>query len=222
MSLWELEVTQTDCPHVRATRKYPSLRIVVLGTEVTGRHEKIFSVFSCPTTRELSRALSSFQRSSGVKEFRLLSAKSGVATALYLMRKTSLFKKTARIGLRIHPLVVKEGHEKWYLISGQSKESIRLIANDEFTRVVSIRRQKPAEIFKLIYSAARYLMPALSISSNLTRGEIELLRAAQTSGFYSWPRRTSLTSLSEKLGMPKSTLSYRFRRVEKKLADALS
>ena len=217
-----MEVTQTDCPHVYTTQRYPSLRIVIMGTEIVGRYERIFSVFSCPTARELRAALNCFQNNNRVKEFKLLSSKSGVATAFYLITKTSMFRKTSEIGLRIHPLIAKAGREKWYLISDGTKQDIRSLVNNEFTKILSMKRKKPAEIFRGFYAAVRYLMPALSISDKLSQREIELVRAAQEKGFFAWPRRTNLTGLSRELGMPKSTLSYHFRSVEKKMVDALS
>ena len=222
MSLWEMEVTQTDCPHVYTTQRYASLRVVIMGTEVIGRYERIFSVLSCPTVRELRAALNFFQNNEKVREFKLLSSKSGVATALYLIPKTSMFRKTSQIGLRIHPLIAKGGREKWYFISDHNKQDIRSFVSDEFTQILSMKRKRPAEIFRAFYTAVQYLMPALSISDKISQREIELVRAAQERGFFAWPRRTSLTSLSRELDMPKSTLSYHFRSVEKKMADALS
>ena len=222
MSLWEVEVTQTDCPHVLITRKYSSLRIIIMGTEVTGRYERLFSVFSSPSTRELNSALNFFQKDNRIRNFRLLSRESGVATALYLMSKTSMFRKTSEIGLRIHPLVAKNGREKWYLISGQSGVNIRSIVSDQFTKVISMKRKRSAEIFRSFYTAVRDLMPALSISDKFSKREIEILRIAQEKGFFSWPRKTNLTDLSKELEMPKSTLSYHFRAMEKKMVDALS
>ena len=222
MSLWEVDVTQTDCPHIHTTQRYPSIRIIIMGTEASGRYERLFSVFSSPTARELHGALNLFQKDNRVSNFKLLSSESGVAMALYLIRKTSMFKKTSEIGLRIHPLIAKGGREKWFLISGQSGKDIRSVVGDEFTTILFMKRKRPNEIFKSFYASVRNLMPALSISDKFSQREIELLRAAREGGFFSWPRRTNLTGLSEKLGMPKSTLSYHFRAMEKKMVDALS
>lgn len=222
MSLWEVEVSQSDCPHVETTQRYTSLRIVIMGTEVVRDCERIFSVFSCSRPNQLREALSFFQKDSRVREFRLLSRTSEVATALYLMPKTSMFKKISKIGLRLHPVFAQQGREKWYVITEQSRKNIRTIISDDFTRILSLRRKRPAEIFSSLYSAVRYLMPALSISEKLTQRDAEILRAATEKGYFSWPRRTNLTSLSRELKMPKSTLSYHFRNLEEKMAAAMS
>lgn len=222
MSLWESEVVQDDCPHIRATRKFPSLRIIIMGTEVEGTYERLFSVFSCKTAKELREVLNFFQSDKSVKNFELISNESGVAIAFYMILKTSMFRKTSRIGLRIHPVIAEAGRERWYLVSGHSKENIRTLLSDEFTKILYIKRKKPAEIFRSFYTAVRYLMPALSVSDKFSEREVDLLRAAQQRGFFSWPRRTNLTSLSKELHVPKSTLSYNFRTMEKKMVDALS
>lgn len=221
MSLWEAEVVQYDCPHIRSTRKFPSLRIIIMGTEVEGTYERLFSIFSCKTAKELREVLSFFQRDKSVKNFKLVSNESGVAIAYYLILKTSMFKKTSKIGLRIHPVIAEAGRERWYLVSGQSKENIRTFLKDEFTKMLYIKKKRPAEIFRSFYTVVRYLMPALSISDKFSEREVDLLREAQERGFFSWPRRTTLTSLSKELRVPKSTLSYNFRAMEKKMVDAL-
>lgn len=221
MSLWEVEVSQSDCPHVGTTKKYDSLRIVIMGTEVTRGYERIFSVFSCSNPNQLKGALSQFQRDSRVRDFRLLSREAGVATALYLMPKTSMFKKISKIGLRLHPVLAQSGREKWYVITEESRKDIRKIINDDFTRIISMKRKRPSQIFSSLYSAVKYLMPALSISERLSSRDSEILRAATERGYFSWPRRTNLTSLSRELKMPKSTLSYHFRNLEEKMASAM-
>jgi predicted DNA binding protein len=222
MSLWEVEVTQSDCPHVGITQKYDSLRIVIMGTEIARECERIFSVFSCSKPNQLKEALGYFQKDKRVRDFRLLSRESGVATALYLMPKTSMFRKISKIGLRLHPVIAQAGREKWYVITEQSRKNIRVVISDDYTKIISMKRKRPAQIFGSLYSAVKYLMPALSISEKLPSRDVEILRAAKERGYFSWPRRTNLTSLSRELKMPKSTLSYHFRSLEEKMAAALS
>jgi predicted DNA binding protein len=71
-------------------------------------------------------------------------------------------------------------------------------------------------------AAVRYLTPALSIADKVSERDAELFKFAEEVGFFGWPRRTTLTALSKKLDIPKSTLYYRFRTVQKKIAEALS
>jgi Predicted DNA binding protein len=55
----------------------------------------------------------------------------------------------------------------------------------------------------------------LPINPVLTEEENRLLKMARD--LYEYPRRTSLTELSTKLGIPKSNLSYRLRKALKKI-----
>jgi len=54
----------------------------------------------------------------------------------------------------------------------------------------------------------------------LTPEQDAAVRAAVEHGYYQTPREVETYELAEKLGVPGSTLSYRLRRAEAKLADA--
>lgn len=56
--------------------------------------------------------------------------------------------------------------------------------------------------------------------STLTPEQDAAVRAAVEHGYYQTPREIETYELAEKLGSPGSTLSYRLRRAEAKLADA--
>lgn len=45
----------------------------------------------------------------------------------------------------------------------------------------------------------------------------QILERAVLAGYYDWPRKISLTTLSANLSVPKATLSYRLRKAEKEL-----
>lgn len=222
MPLWEMEITQTDCPHVLTSEKFENLRIVIMGTEITGKYEKIFSVFSSPDEHALNEALVYFQKNKLVKNFNLLSIDSGVATAIYAIPQTSMFKKLSSVGLRIHPIVVKKGIERWHVIvTEQTGSFVRSSVSDQFTQVRAMKKKKPDELFKSFYQTVRYMMPALSMSDKISERDLDLVKSARELGYFGWPRKSNLTALSSKLDMPKSTLSYRLRSIEEKIAEAL-
>lgn len=54
--------------------------------------------------------------------------------------------------------------------------------------------------------------------SSLPEEQRTALRAAVDRGYYETPREVDLSELAEELGMPRSTLSYRLRRAESRLA----
>ena len=221
MSLWEIVVTQKDCPHILTSKRFRQLYITVMGTEIIGKYQKILSVFSFSNSQQVDQALRFIQNIDTVKDFELLSRESRVATALYRIPQTSMFKSVSQGGLRIHPMVIHNGFERWHIVTSEIKSTLYSRINDEFTRIISIRKKKPTDVFKLVYNQARYLIPTFGLVNRLSKDEIELVKIALQSGFFSWPRSSNLTSLSKKLGIPKSTLSYRLRIIDKNIAEAL-
>jgi hypothetical protein len=63
---------------------------------------------------------------------------------------------------------------------------------------------------------------ALFASKNLPPEQREALVEAVRQGYYEKPRQVTLDELSEELGCPRSTLSYRLRSAESKLAKAFA
>lgn len=63
---------------------------------------------------------------------------------------------------------------------------------------------------------------ALFARKNLPAEQREALVAAVRQGYYEKPRQVTLDELSEELGCPRSTLSYRLRSAESKLAKAFA
>ena len=59
-----------------------------------------------------------------------------------------------------------------------------------------------------------------AVDEALPREQREALRAAVECGYYETPRRIDLSELADELGIPRSTLSYRLRRVEAALATS--
>ena len=49
---------------------------------------------------------------------------------------------------------------------------------------------------------------------------VEALRAAVEAGYYESPRATTLDEIADRVGIPRSTFSYRLRNAESRLARA--
>lgn len=62
----------------------------------------------------------------------------------------------------------------------------------------------------------------LFASKNLPAEQREALVAAVQHGYYETPRQTTLDELADRLDCPRSTLSYRLRRAESKLAKSFA
>lgn len=221
MVLTEIAVRQSDCPHVETSRRFSNTYILIMNTQLSGGRQKMFSIFYSSDTEELDGALSFFSSHRRVGEFTLLSRKNGIATAFYETKATSMFLKLGTAGFRIHPVVVHKGIEKWFFISNSPEGPTAEQVNDRFTKVVSLKNITQEE-FILEYPSVFYELHALKLLGNLSEKDIELFKAASDVGFFDWPRHTSLTKLSRKLSMSKSTLSYHVRMIEKKMAGILA
>lgn len=221
MVLSEIAVTQSDCPHVETSSRFLNLHILIMNTQFVDRRQRMFSIFHSIDKDELDRALTYFSRHRRVENFSLLSKKNGIATAFYETRPTSMFLRLGTAGFRIHPVVVHGGVERWFFISngpdGPTSEEI----NDKFTHVVSLKNITQERFFQE-YPSVFFELNALKVISHLSDMDLMLFKSATECGFFNWPRSTSLTALSEELSLPKSTLSYHFRMIEKKMASMLS
>lgn len=221
MVLSEIAVTQSDCPHVETSSRFLNIYILIMNTQFENGRQKMFSIFHSVDKDELDRALTYFSRHRRVEDFSLLSKKNGIATAFYQTRPTSMYLKLGPAGFRIHPVVVHGGVERWFFISngvdGPTSDEI----NDRFTHVVSLKNITQERFFQE-YPSVFFELNALKVISHLSDMDLMLFKSASEGGFFNWPRSTSLTALSEELSLPKSTLSYHFRMIEKKMANMLS
>lgn len=221
MVVTEIAVMQSDCPHIDATRKFGNTYILIMNTQLVEGRQKMFSIFYSKEMDELDAALTYFSKHRRVAGFTLLSKKNGIATAFYETIATSMYRRLGQSGFRIHPVVVHNGIEKWFFISstpeGPSAEQI----NDRFTKVVSLKNITQEQFFQE-YPAVFYELNAMKVLSTLSSKDLMLFRAASESGFFNWPRKKSLTKMSAELKLPKSTLSYHFRMIEKKMASMLA
>ncbi len=221
MVLTEIAVTQSDCPHIDTSKRFENTYILIMNTQLVGEKQKMFSIFYSIDRVELDMALTYFSKHRRVGHFNLLSKKNGIATAFYETVATSMFLKLGLNGFRIHPVVVHKGVEKWFFISNSPEGPTAGQINDRFTTVVSLKNITQQQFF-LEYPSVFYELHALKIISHLSDMDIMLFKAATEGGFFNWPRKTSLTHLSKELKLPKSTLSYHFRMIEKKMANMLA
>ncbi len=221
MVVTEIAVTQTDCPHIDTSRKFENTYILIMNTQLIEGRQKMFSIFYSLDKVELDKALTYFSRNRRVASFSLLSKKNGIATAFYETRATSMFLRLGITGFRIHPVVVHRGIEKWFFISSGQEGPTASHINDKFTTVVSLKNMTQEQFF-LEYPSVFYELHALKIINNLSDVDMMLFKAATDGGFFSWPRKKSLTGLSKDLNLPKSTLSYHVRMIEQKMANMLA
>ncbi len=221
MALWELEITQTDCSNVDATRNLENTYILIMNTETSDKHQNMFSIVFSSEIDELNAALQALSAHKRVSNFNLISKKGNIAMVFYSMTQTSMFRKTARLGFRIHPILVHMGKERWFYINSGTRPLGEEDVSDEFTKIISMRSIGQEEFFQQ-YPAVFSRLNVAHMMTMLTGEEVKLLKTINELGFFDWPRGSSLTQLSRKMKISKSTLSYHVRSTEKKLAGILS
>ena len=221
MELWELNITQNDCPNVETTESHKNTCILIMNTEVVGNYQDIFSIIYSTETDELNSALQFLSAHRRISNFNLISKRKNIAMAFYRMVQTSMFRKTAKLGFRIHPILVGMGKEKWFYINSGEEPLTEEDVNDEFTTIISMDSIAQEEFF-LQYPATFNRLNTAHMMTMLSGDEVRLINTINELGFFDWPRGASLTQLSRKMKMSKSTLSYHVRGVEKKIADMLT
>ncbi len=224
MKLIEVILTQKDCPHIDITKEYDDISIFIFNTVSVNGYEKLFSIFYSNNKDTLDMALNKFNSNKKVENFHIISKKNNLAALTYYILKTSAYKKIESVGFRVHPITIHGGIEKWFFLDESSNEvpykELMSKFNDENTSVVSI----------LELTTKNFLDEFLKNVSiiNVDRFDIldsedkELLSMLINAGYFEWPRKMSLTYLSKNLKIPKSTISYRIRKLEKAIAEMYS
>ncbi|MEM1610766.1 MAG: helix-turn-helix domain-containing protein [Sulfolobales archaeon] len=92
--------------------------------------------------------------------------------------------------------------------------SIR-VTREGVVAIVAVPESEINGFLRSISGRCKASVEELPMSPVLTEEENMLLKMAR--GLYESPRRISLSELSEKLGIPKSNLSYRLRKAIKKI-----
>lgn len=200
---------------------FTSLYILIMNTQLSAGTQNMFSIFYSGDREELEQALSYFSCHKLVRDFNLLSKKKNVATAFYQVIPTSMFKKMIPQGFRIHPVVVHQGIEKWFFITNSMDSLTAEQIDDKYTKVKSLKHINQREFLK-VYPHIFTELHCTEVLNEMSKKDLDILKIAVSEGYFQWPRYTNLTDLSKQLKMSKSTLSYHFRTIERKLAGAFS
>lgn len=222
MAIWKIEITQTDCPMVDTTKMFSNTFILMVNTQIIDeKFQYLFSLVSSPTAKELGDAIKFLSFHPKVYHFTLLSKFRNVAIASYRMTQTSMYRKTESLGFRLHPILVMNGNERWFFVNDAGREISESLINDKFTKVLKIERLSQ-ERFSLEYPWIFYKFYMTALLKGFSEKDVKFLKLASEQGFFDWPRATTLTELSNKMELPKSTLSYRVRKLQKNVAKLLS
>ncbi|MEL9914569.1 MAG: helix-turn-helix domain-containing protein [Thermoplasmata archaeon] len=219
MIISEILVKQKDCPHTETSEKFWDLFILIMHTTYDGSRQNMFSFFYSSDESNLENAIKFFASRSQISNLTVISKQNRIANLFYSSVPTSMFRKLNNIGFRVHPVVVHKGIEKWFFINNENPVRADEI-NDENTRVVSIQTISQKKFF-LDYSAIFYELNLMNVINRISEVETRVISSAIELGYFEWPRKINLSKLGMKLGIPKSTLSYHFRSIEKKMFQVL-
>jgi predicted DNA binding protein len=219
MKLIEITITQNDCPHIELTNEFSDITIYVFNTVSVNQYEKLFSIFYSKNKETLDKALNKFSNNKKVRNFQIISKKNNLAALSYFIIKTAAYKKIETVGFRLHPLTIHNGIEKWFFLDESSDEisykELLSEFNDENTSIVSILELTTKNFLD------EFLKNISIINFNkldiLDDEDKELLSMLIKAGYFEWPRKVSLTYLSKDWKIPKSTISYRIRKLEKSI-----
>jgi Predicted DNA binding protein len=164
----------------------------------------MFSFFYSPSEEKLDEALRYFSSRPQIKNLSLISKQGAMANLFYTSTATSMYNKLGNAGFRIHPVVIHNGVEKWFYISNGSPVKPEAI-NDENTTVLSMQSISQKR-FISDYPSIFYQLNLMNIINRLSETESTILLNAMGHGYFEWPRKISMSELSKKLQIPKSTL----------------
>lgn len=219
VNVYNITIGQDDCPHTLITERIPDLIIFVMNTndEANG-YQKTFSIFISKDENDLKEALNQLKEYPDIKDINILGKKENLMSLTYSFPRTSAYKNVKKIGFRLHPVVIKGGLERWFFVSetpdllNEGKQRL----NDHLTRVMSLRRLTTNEFINS-YSKLFNGIWKMRIDSQTGGTGSEIISEALKAGYYDWPRQSSLTELSKSINVPRTTLTYKIRKLEKKI-----
>lgn len=224
VNVYNVTVGQDDCPHTLITSKIKSLTIYVMNTsDEPNGYQKTFSIFITNDENDMKEALNQLEHYPGLKGIYVLGKKKNIISLAYTFPKTSAYRSVSRIGFRLHPIVIRNGIETWFFVSETADllNDGKQLLNDSVTRVSTLKRLTTNEFINS-YSKLFNGLWRIRLDSQTGGKGTELISEALKAGYYDWPRQSSLTELSKSIKVPRTTLTYKIRKVEKKIFSDMS
>lgn len=219
VNVYNITIGQDDCPNTLITGRVKDLVIFIMNTsDEPDGFQNTFSIFLSRDENGLKDALRYLKEYPEIRNINILGKKENMMSVTYSFPKTSAYKSVKKIGFRLHPIVVRNGIEKWFFVSdvtnlaGEGK----MFMEDQVTKVTSIKRLTTNEF---INSYSKLFNSLLKLKmDNQTGGHgSEIIAEALKAGYYDWPRQSSLSDLSKSINVPRSTLTYKIRKLEKRI-----
>lgn len=221
-NIFYFSIEQDDCPHTFITGQIEGLSIFIINTLNAGRKRQITTtLFSAKNSEDLSNALNLLKSYPGIDDLTILGKSGNVMSLMYSFPKTSAFRNVSESGFRLHPIVVRKGQEKWFFIETDNVKitSLKKSITDSTTRIIELRRVSTQDFLEM-YSNLFSKIWTLQSKGSMGNSDENILTEAVRAGYYEWPRKTSISTLSDKMGIPASTMMYRMRKLEKQIMES--
>ncbi len=219
VNVYNVTIGQDDCPHTFITGMVKDLVIYIMNTsDEPNGYQNTFSIFLSKDEKGMRQALNHLKNYPDIREINILGKKENMMSLTYSFPRTSAYKNVKKIGFRLHPVVVRDGIERWFFVSEEANllGDGKSMLEDQLTRVSSIKRMSTND-FISSYSKLFNGMLKLRLDNQTGGNGSEILSEALRAGYYDWPRQSSLSQLSKSINVPRSTLTYKIRKLEKRI-----
>ena len=223
VNVYNILIGQDDCPHTLITSHVPGLIIYVMNTsDEANSYQKTFSIFISKNKEDLRIALDELKNYPNIKDLDLLGRKENMMSLIYSFPKTSAFRNVRKIGFRMHPVVIRNGQENWFFVTDVNDLTSRgkSLLTDHVTRLFTIKRLTTNEFINA-YTKLFNSIWRMKIDSQTGGNGSEIISEALKAGYYDWPRQSNLSELSKSINVPRTTLTYKIRKLEKKVFSEL-
>ncbi|MFG1545029.1 MAG: helix-turn-helix domain-containing protein [Thermoplasmataceae archaeon] len=217
VNIYSISIKQHDCPHTFVTSRIHDLTIFIMNTiDYSKKYQKTLSIFYSKTAEDLKYTIKTLNEYGDLKDLEVLGMGPTTMSLMYSFPKTAAYKWVSKIGFRMHPILVKNGEERWFLVSNESQsvKEIEEELNDSNTSTLRVKKLSTNN-FISEYSELFSDVWKVRIDSAVGPEVFNILTQALAQGFYDWPRKSSLSELSRNIKMPRSTLTYRLRKLER-------
>lgn len=220
-TLYRISVTQHDCPHSKISLALPDLKIFIMNTQTEGHFQNVLTFFHSSKTGTMDKALRALNQFKGLKGLSIIGKRENSMSLLYSFPQTALSRDIQGVGFRLHPVMVKNGVERWFLLAYNSRDenSYKPVGNQN-TKLVSAKKLTTEE-FVVSYSKVLSEISRIRVFVPRSVEEENIAEKAYRLGYFEWPRRISISKLSREANIPKSTFVYKLRKAEKGILDDL-
>ncbi|EQB71527.1 MAG: hypothetical protein AMDU1_APLC00024G0067 [Thermoplasmatales archaeon A-plasma] len=142
VNIYSISIKQHDCPHTFVTSRIHDLTIFIMNTiDSSKKYQKTLSIFYSKTAEDLKDTIKILNEYGDLKDLEVLGMGSTTMSLMYSFPKTSPYKWVSKIGFRMHPILVKNGEERWFFVSNESQsvKGIEEELNDSNTSTLRVK-----------------------------------------------------------------------------------